>query len=528
MLYISCYDSDNDKVGVVDTSKDEYYAETMYSLAEVLALAKTKTIHGIDFRTGSVRVLSIEDIILDKVSRLRLCNCFPSYGVGIKGSSIHSTDLCKRFNGKKLVVPNEVETLGEDVFYDCGMKEVVLPKTLKRLENSVFSGCSMLEEIKIRGSRHMYMGNYIFYGCESLKHLTIADDIIVEPTGIGICSYCHSLESVELTKIFGVSVPKESFLECIRLSDLHITKAVEEIGDNAFGYCRCLSSFDFTKVKKLGDKAFIHCFNLGEALVFEEELQRVPFRCFFGCSSIRSVEFCGGCKEFEEDCFRDKNGSLESISINGVVTRFSSGCFSEQKKLKSIKFDNSMAVIIDNCAFKNCESLVDISLNKVKYLGTSAFDNTGLINLDLTLLGDSFVGSNCFSRCRQLKEVNIVSGVIGIDMFYNDSALKSVKWSSHDAFCVLKVGAFADCISLEYIELPDTLVEIEEYAFRGCTSLQEIKLPEKVNVKESVFEDCDNLHRLICDDYNLVKQLVKEYSSFKEVVYKGKRYKIDK
>lgn len=89
MLYVSYYGSDNAKVGITDTSIGEYGVETVYPLDEVFVLAKTKTVKGVDLRTGNIRVLSMEDIISDKVSRLRLCGRFPNAGVGIKGLSIY-------------------------------------------------------------------------------------------------------------------------------------------------------------------------------------------------------------------------------------------------------------------------------------------------------------------------------------------------------------------------------------------------------------------------------------------------------
>lgn len=43
---------------------------------------------------------------------------------------------------------------------------------------------------------------------------------------------------------------------------------------------------------------------------------------------------------------------------------------------------------------------------------------------------------------------------------------------------VLAGGTFTDCISLEQVELPEGVTEIQGHAFSGCSSLEQIDLPE--------------------------------------------------
>ncbi len=67
--------------------------------------------------------------------------------------------------------------------------------------------------------------------------------------------------------------------------------------------------------------------------------------------------------------------------------------------------------------------------------------------------------------------------------------------------------AFADCSSLEEIELPESLEMIEGAAFSGCTSLERIHIPKNVNAinchfMANSFEECTSLKSITLDEEN--------------------------
>ena len=54
-------------------------------------------------------------------------------------------------------------------------------------------------------------------------------------------------------------------------------------------------------------------------------------------------------------------------------------------------------------------------------------------------------------------------------------------------------NAFAGCVNLSSVTLPDSLVRIGQYAFLGCSSLKEFTLPHWVTMYPSVFAECTAL-----------------------------------
>ena len=68
----------------------------------------------------------------------------------------------------------------------------------------------------------------------------------------------------------------------------------------------------------------------------------------------------------------------------------------------------------------------------------------------------------------------------------------------NDGFQKIGYGAFDQCIPLESIALPSTLVEIGSDAFNGCNNLREVELngvPQYI--KSTAFDDCDALERFL-------------------------------
>ena len=54
--------------------------------------------------------------------------------------------------------------------------------------------------------------------------------------------------------------------------------------------------------------------------------------------------------------------------------------------------------------------------------------------------------------------------------------------------------AFWNCVNLRSVEIPDSLLRIEDSAFSSCSSLKKINIPDSVeDIAEDAFLGCDNL-----------------------------------
>lgn len=132
--------------------------------------------------------------------------------------------------------------------------------------------------------------------------------------------------------------------------------------------------------------------------------------------------------------------------------------------------------------------------------------------------GTITIGDNAFTGCNQLKSVTIPSSValLGAGAFNRCTELEDVKISSEHIeeitstcfrYCsklrkillprsVLRIGQYAFSSSgLEFIAIPDRILEIGYGAFYLCKNLQLVQFPPlRINISEFAFHGCNKLN----------------------------------
>ena len=102
------------------------------------------------------------------------------------------------------------------------------------------------------------------------------------------------------------------------------------------------------------------------------------------------------------------------------------------------------------------------------------------------------IQAGLFWNCQKLKEVRLPKSNIkslGSHVFYNCTALQSVSMPSNIA--EIPRSTFAQCESLEEVQLPATIVNIGDYAFVNCFKLKSLgKLPTLKQYGKSSFAAC--------------------------------------
>ncbi len=190
---------------------------------------------------------------------------------------------------------------------------------------------------------------------------------------------------------------------------------------------------------------------------------------------------------------------ITSLVINNGVTRIGSDAFYNCYNLVNISLPNSLLTIMDD-AFAQCTSLVDISLpNSITRIDSGAFaDCTSLANINIpdgvvTLNGRTF--KNC-----NLQYVYIPRNVATI----HAGTFTVSKLNTLYVYKNTVGAAFAQAynIAYEYLDsvmdnpdltLPSALIIIEEEAFAGNPA-EWIKLSAKVTtIGPRAFADCMNL-----------------------------------
>ena len=147
------------------------------------------------------------------------------------------------------------------------------------------------------------------------------------------------------------------------------------------------------------------------------------------------------------------------------------------------------SIVVGDYAFEGCAKLNKFDFSNVKEIGENAFHGTAFTEIVLTDKVAS-IGSRAFEATSKLTAMTVpfvglnantpaVFGVIFGSNNYN--VPKTLKTVTVLSATKLVDGAFESIGSLEKVVLPDTCVEFGKSAFEDCTALTEIYLGENKN-----------------------------------------------
>ena len=256
-------------------------------------------------------------------------------------------------------IPQSVEELGDECFYDCAALTSVDLSKIKKMDTGVFWGTPLtsvewpaaVTEIPAR----------TFWAC---GQLTTIKGIPGQPgawdniTKIGENAFnqCTALTTIKLPAELK-TIDAQAFRTCINLATVDYGTKVETIGDGAFWYTRALKKFFFKgSVKTLGADAFresgLTCVHLKGDMTIGKE-------AFMNCTSLKYVEFPAT--------------SSATQPLTYVAESMFAGCTS----LPFITLPSTVTEIKAN-AFDGCSSLkyVNILAASPATLGANAFPTT--------------------------------------------------------------------------------------------------------------------------------------------------------
>ncbi len=355
------------------------------------------------------------------------------------------------------------------------------------------------------------------------------NDEIYIITGIDDSAFRNSgVKKVEIHSDI-TTIGDGAFRDCAVLTTVSFDERADEqtlkIGSYAFSGCSSLESVNLedSKVTSVGIMTFADCVAL-EDIVLPNSLTTSGRGMFYGCKSLKNVVLGNGItallgyNETGDDAgFFENCESLTEINIPKQVTELEHKTFKGCKKLESVVFEEgselsfiggyrnaSLSTVPVGYIFGGCESLKTINIpQKVESIGVSAFN--GCTSLETVIFeergenGESLtLGNYVFSGCSSLKNINFeASNATSVGMM-----------------------AFADCVALEDIVLPDSLTTSGRGMFYGCKSLKNVVLGNGITAllgynetgdDAGFFENCENLTEI-----KIPKQVTKlEHKTFK-------------
>ena len=220
----------------------------------------------------------------------------------------------------------------------------------------------------------------------------------------------------------------------VYIEDKYRGKPVTSIGKLAFRSCSRIENVVIgANVTEIGENAFMNCKKL-VAVTIPESVEYIGKGAFQSCASLAEIEIPYGVTEILESTFAYCKG-MTKVTLTDNIS------------------------VIEQAAFSDCVSLEEIKIpNKVRTLGEYAFSNCGITRVTM---GENLetLGDYAFYKCVHLTDV----------VFAEENKITS-----------FGLSAFADCIALETVDVPEGVEDIGEKCFYSCESLNNVTLPDSL------------------------------------------------
>ena len=204
----------------------------------------------------------------------------------------------------------------------------------------------------------------------------------------------------------------------------------------------------------------------------ERTLPRLSFKAWrnFNMANSKSYPF-----QFnvEDDILIKYEGYDSVVEIPDGIIAIENKAFWYNKFITKVTLPDTVKAI-GNYAFCGCQSLAEINIPS----------------------GTKHIGKMAFNACTKLTEIEIPESVleIGAQAFGNCTSLDSVVLA---AVKKLPQCVFANCKSLEYLQISEGTEKIGDAALYECDSLETVVIPSTVNyIGESALLGCDNLEEI--------------------------------
>ena len=325
---------------------------------------------------------------------------------------------------------------------------------------------------------------------------TPADQIyeIIIPEGVteipdGAFAGLITLNKVKLPSTLKI-IGERAFADCSALAEITLPKELEKIGKGCFSGCGQLTKINLPKgITEIPDEAFLNCSSMKQATLQNAAIVRIGDQAFGGCKALTAFQMGKGLETIGAFAFRDSG--LKSAQVPDTVTEIGEGAFAGSD-ITSLTLPKGLTEIPNNlCAL--CRNLKSVKIPAgVKTIGDAAFMYCSSLNGVTLPEGLETIGMNVFMQ-----------QVSGVQYYYSTtggkkkfSALSAIKLPA--SLKTIGEAAFGGCDALTKVSFAKEpqLTEIGENAFALCVHLKEITLPDSLEtLGASVFVNCIELQK---------------------------------
>lgn len=349
----------------------------------------------------------------------------------------------------------------------------------------LFLNCSNARNLKeVRCANKSYefdIGSYGFYNCYNLEVI----DPNINISGEWIFYNCSKLREISVS---GTLLPN-AISNCENLKLIHFNNVSLE-GTSCISECPNLEILDFSKVSSFSTvpNSFLGLKNI----TVLHPLRLIGSNWMNEIENV-SVILPKGLSNVNNNAFSNCH-TLVNIDIQDVTT-IEERAFYSCTSLKYIKHSNHIIQISDY-AFWKCTSLFEFQFgDQIQTIGSCAFAYNIFHTITIpssiqTISSQAFIYSSNLDTVIFMKSPSIIETQI----FSSCNLLKNITFVSSDSDVEIAPSAFSDNPKLEYVRLPSTLKTLGDSSFMNCVALPTITIPDSVTtINNKVFTNCKTL-----------------------------------
>ncbi len=409
---------------------------------------------------------------------------------------------------RRVIIPSNVETMGESAFVAC-----------VALETVTFEDNSPLKELPVT----------CFQNCRSLKTVNFGKNSVLETVGRAAFVNCTSLESITLPETLK-TIGDSAFESCTSLKNVTIPKNVVSVGKSAFCKCESLENFavDSANTAFTSDnwgvlynkaKTAIIAYPAGNkrpVYTIPAYITNVAESAFMGAIYLEDVSWLNPQTKFGISTFSYCT-NLYRVTIPEGTTSLADWMFNACYSLTDVKLPDSLTWLGAG-VFHWCTALEYVEIpDSITFIPSNAYKEC--YRLKTVVLPETLteIGANAFSRCFALENINIPEkvGVIGNTAFYQCYSLKEFVFP--ERVMNVETDVLRYCHGLESVTFSDDTLQIYSGALEDCRSLESVNVPRRVfRLPGTVFASCVSLEQINIDPDN--KNIVTDENG---VVYSG-------
>ena len=226
---------------------------------------------------------------------------------------------------------DRIVSLGKYAFYGCFSMKYLTVDRLKQLGDHALDSCAAFVSLEFTDSL-TEIGLGALQGCTDLRRLTLpfVGGSATENTYLGYvfgAEYPDFAKGYypgrfqEITVLEGcISLGDYAFFECETLRKVTLPEGIRSIGVRAFDDCDSLSQILLpASLETIRENAFMDCDYLASVIFNGENLEEIGVNAFYNCLSLGEIKLPASLKSLPGSCFANCV-SLESITMEGVMS----------------------------------------------------------------------------------------------------------------------------------------------------------------------------------------------------------------